>query len=281
MLICEFDRLRRAESDAAGTDPNSGGKKEDIESGDNPAREGDAEASPDSDEKLFNESQVNNIVRMRLERERAKLDKEVESRLKGLGFEDPEDAEASANWRTEKEEFLEQAAREKERLERELAERESRFDEEIDRHESEKRSWRGKYESLLVKAELTEAALKAGADPSNVDMIVTFVEGSVRLRSDGELQVVDKNGSSMLDPETGTQMTIGKFIKSFLSERPGLVRPASTKGAGTGAMGAKPARYTLDEIKEIAKADPEKYAELKKEGVVQAIYQKHLAERGR
>lgn len=271
MLICKFDRVCRAQSDTAGTDPNSGGKQEDIESGDR----------PDGSEKLFTESQVNKIVQARLERERAKIDREVEQRLSELGFDDLKEAEASLSWRQEKKEFLEKASREKEQLNNELTERESRFDEQLRRHEAEKRSWREKYESLLKKAELTQAAIKAGADPSNIDMIVTFTEGSVKLSGDGEFHVVEKDDSLMLDSETGTEISLGKFMRNFLSERPGLVRSAPSKGAGTGSLGSKPGRYTLDEIREIAKSDPKKYAELKNEGVVQAIYERHLAERGK
>lgn len=279
MLICEFDRVLRAESDASGSDPNSGGIKEESESGENPARQGDAVASPDGNEKLFTESQVNKIVQVRLERERAKIEKEVESRLKELGIESAEDAIASKDWRREKEEFLEKAARENDRLQHEFAERESRFSEQSRQREAEKREWRMKYESLLKRAELTQAALKAGADPANVDMIVTFTEGSVRLTDGGGFSVVETDGRPMLDPETGTEATVEKFMRGFLSERPGLVRPAPARGAGTGALGARPGKYTLDEIREIARTDPKKYAELKSEGVVQALYEKHLAEK--
>lgn len=268
MLICETDRMRCAESDAAGSDPNSGGKKEGI----------DSEENQDGNEKLFTESQVNKIVQLRLEKDRVRVDKEVENRLRELGIESAEDAAASKNWRREREEFLERAAREKELLQHEIAERESGFGELARQHEAEKREWRVKYETLLKRAELTQAALKAGADPANVDMIVTFTEGNVRV-ADGGFRVVETDGRPALDPETGTETTVEKFMRGFLSERPGLVRPAPAKGAGTGALGARPGKYTLDEIREIARNDPKKYAELKSEGVVQALYEKHLAER--
>jgi hypothetical protein len=268
MLICETDRMRCAESDAAGSDPNSGGKKEEI----------DSEENQDGSEKLFTESQVNKIVQLRLEKDRLRVDKEVENRLRELGIESAEDAAASKEWRRERDELLERTAREQELLRNELTERESRFGEQARMHEDEKREWRQKYELLLKRAELTQTALKAGADPANVDMIVTFTEGRVKV-TDGGFRVVDSDGRPALDPETGTETTLEKFMRGFLSERPGLVRPASTKGAGTGALGARPGKYTLDEIREIARSDPRKYAELKSEGVVQELYEKHLAEK--
>jgi phytoene dehydrogenase-like protein len=175
MLICEIDRVRRAESDAAGSDPNSGGKKEET----------DSEENQDGSEKLFTESQVNKIVQQRLEKDRLRVDKEVENKLKELGIESPEDAAASREWRREKEELIARTARERELLQSEIAERESRFGEQARKHEDEKREWRQKYESLLKRAELTQTALKAGADPANVDMIVTFTEGNVRVTDAG------------------------------------------------------------------------------------------------
>lgn len=268
MLICENDRMRRAESDAAGSDPNSGGKKEGL----------DSEENQDGNEKLFTESQVNKIVQLRLEKDRLRVEKEVENRLRELGIESAEDAAASKEWRREREELLERTAREKELLRHEIAEREIMFGEQERQHEAEKREWRVKHETLLKRAELTQAALKAGADPANVDMIVTFTEANVRV-ADGGFRVVGTDGRPALDPETGAETTVEKFMRGFLSERPGLVRPAPARGAGTGALGARPGKYTLDEIREIARSDPKKYAELKSEGVVQALYEKHLAER--
>jgi hypothetical protein len=260
--------VRRAESDAAGSDPNSGGKKEDK----------DSEENQDGGEKLFTESQVNKIVQLRLEKDRLRVDKEVENRLRELGIESAEDAAASREWRRERDDLLARTAREKELLQREIAEIQSRYGEQSRRHEAEKREWRVKYESLLKSAELTQAALKAGADPAIVDMIVTFTEGRVRI-SNGGFSVVDSDGRPVLDPETGAETTVEKFMRGFLSERPGLVRPASVKGAGTGALGARSGKYTLDEIREIARTDPKRYAELKSEGVVQELYDKHLAEK--
>ncbi len=144
MLICETDRLRCAESDAAGSDPNSGGKKEEI----------DSEENQDGNEQLFTESQVNKIVQLRLEKDRLRVEKEVESRLRELGIESAEDAAASKEWRHERDELLERTAREKELLQHEIAERESGFGERERQHEAEKREWRAKHETLLKRAEL-------------------------------------------------------------------------------------------------------------------------------
>jgi len=267
VCLADDSSLADQSRDEAGLDPNSGGKKEDETSG----------VNPEGNEKLFTEAQVNKIVQARLERERTKVDKEVEGRLKTLGLENPQDAESFTSLQKELEELKSENSLKVKSYESMIQERGRKFDEELRSHEAEKKNWRSKYETLRKRAELTETALKAGADPGNVDMIVTFTEGSVRVSEEGAFKVVNKDGGAMLDPDTGTEIALEKFMKNFLSERPGLVKAAYSKGAGTGALNAKSAKYTIDEIKDIAKADPKKYAELKKEGIVQAIYDRHLS----
>lgn len=257
-------------SNTTGDDPNSGGKEEDSV----------PENNLTGQEKMFTESQVNKIVQTRLERERSKIDKELEARIKKLGLDNEDEAQALGKWREERLELLRQSESQKEALEKVIADRDRRFDEELRLHESQKRQWQGKYESYRKKAELTQLALKAGADPENVDMIVTFTEGNIKLYDDGSVKVIETTGSAMIDPETGKEMGVQKFMTNFLSERPGLVKAGPLRGAGTGALNAKVDGYTLDDIKQIAKADPKKYRELKDEGIVQSIYQKHLSQKG-
>ena len=160
MVLEKYDRVCLADEgsladhglDEAGSDPNSGGKKEVETSG------------PDSEgnERLFTEQQVNKIVQTRLERERAKVDKEVEGRLKTLGLESAEDAESLTHLQNEIEELKNENSLKIKSFEGIIEERERRFDEELRAHEAEKRTWRTKYETLKKKAELTEIALKSG-----------------------------------------------------------------------------------------------------------------------
>lgn len=85
------------------------------------------------------------------------MDKEVENRLKELGIESPDDAEASREWRREGEELLENTSREQKLLRNEMAERESRLGERTRAHEAEKREWWLKY-CLLIKRAPTRGA---------------------------------------------------------------------------------------------------------------------------
>lgn len=249
-----------------GDDPNSGGKEEATLSEEN-----------SDQEKVFTESQVNKIVQTRLERERSKIEREVDARIKELGLDNQNEAQEMGRWRDERDQLLKQSSEQKESLEKAITDRDHRLNEELRHHETQKRQWQSKYESYRKKAELTQLALKAGADPENVDMIVTFTEQSIKLHDDGSVKVISDNGAALIDPETGQEMGVQKFMTNFLSERPGLVKAGRQRGAGTGVLTVKTSGYTIDEIKRIAKADPKKYKELKDEGIVQSIYQKHLA----
>jgi len=232
----------------------------------------------DSAEKVFTEADMNAELEARLESERGRVVADIEGRLRDAGVDGIDGVGELVKRLREKDEAAETLAGERARAIEEAGERERRFEHELRRHEGETREWRGKYESLLRRSELTQAALKAGADPSNVDMIVTFTEGSVKAVDGGGFQVVGKDGSPVLDPETGSGMTIEKYMRGFLSERPGLVKSSQARGAGTGALGGAQGRYTLEEIREIARTDPKRYAELKSEGVVQEVYERHLKE---
>lgn len=255
-----------ATNDDAGTDPNSGGKME-----------AEVSDSISDREKMFTESQVNKIVQTRLERERSKIDREVEARIKQLGLDSENEAQALGKWREERDQLLRQSTEQKESLEKAIAEREKRITDELRHHETQKHNLQRKYESYRKKAELTQLALKAGADPENVDMIVTFTEANIKLGDDGAIRVINQSGTALIDPDTGQEMGVQKFMTKFLSDRPGLVKAGRLIGAGTGALGSKTQGYSLDEIKQIAKADPKRYKELKDDGVVQSIYQKHLS----
>jgi len=238
----------------------------------------DSAAGDSAEERVFTEADLNAEIEARVESERGRVVAEVEGRLREAGVDGIDGVSELVKRLKEKEEAAETLTGERARAVEEAGERERRFEHELRRHEDETREWRLKYESLLKRSELTQAALKAGAEPSNVDMIVTFTEGSVKAADGGGFQVVGNDGGPMLDPETGSGMTVERYMRGFLSERPGLVRPSQARGAGTGALGGAQGRYTLEEIREIARTDPKRYAELKGEGVVQEVYERHLRE---
>lgn len=133
-------------------------------------------------------------------------------------------------------------------------------------------------EKVFTEAELN-AELEARLENERGRIAAEFEDG---LRSAGAegggFQLVEKDGGAALDPETGKEMTVERYMHWFLSERPGLVRPSQARGAGTGTLGGSQGRYSLEEISEIARTDPKRYTELKGEGVVQEVYERHLKE---
>ena len=65
-------------------------------------------------------------------------------------------------------------------------------------------------------------------------------------------------------------MTLETYMKSFLSERPGLLKSSGSQGAGShGSKGAQ--GYTLEDIRRIASTDMAKYKQLAEDGTVKAV----------
>jgi len=156
-----------------GKGDGAGGVKEDSAAGDS------------AEERVFTEAELNAEIEARVESERLGFTKEFEDRLREAGVDGIDGVSELVKRLREKEEAAETFAGERARAVEEAGECERRFEHELRRHEDETREWRVKYESLLKRSELTQAALKAGAEPSNVDMIVTFTEGSVKAADGG------------------------------------------------------------------------------------------------
>ena len=127
-----------------------------------------------------------------------------------------------------------------------------------------------KYDSYRKKIALTNVALKAGADHSNIDMIVNFIEKDINVIDDLTFQVVDYTGQPRLDPESGKEITLESFVKGFLDERPGLLQNSGTSGAGSSG-GKAGSKITMDELRNIAANDPARYKELRDDGTIQKV----------
>lgn len=169
------------------------------------------EDSTPVEEKMIPQSQVDNIVKTRLAREREKYS----------------DYEELAKFKTEYEKRKEIETQ--------------RTLEEEKRYEELKKSWNekeGQYKSLLGEKEkeiesirisnsISSAVLKNNAYPDAVDLLKS--RAVVR---DGKVMIVgtDANGMSQ-------EMTIDEGVKSFLNERPYLVKASSTNGSGTPTVG--------------------------------------------
>ncbi len=205
-----------------------------------------------------------------------KADELFRAKLVEMGLEDGNALEEFNKWRGDSKRMAETLEGERGEFEKKIAHMEQEHRAELVKEREDKQSWKQKYEAYKKRAVITEAAMKAGADPENVDMIVSFTEGYIAIGDDESTRITAEDGGPRLDPETGKEMSIAAYMREFLNNRPGLARATESRGAGTGSVKSKNGIYTLEDIKQIAKTDPKRYAELKKEGVVDTLYNRHL-----
>lgn len=232
--------------------------------------------SPEPKGEVYTKEQMENYfnsnmaaARRKWEKEKSELEKNFYTKL---GISGPEEVERLNSLREEAEKAELRKQEEKGQYQKILDDTKRKYEDQIKLMEAEKSGLHDKYVSYKKRVALQDAALKAGADPGNIDMIVNFTERVVNLIDDNTFQVIDHNNEPMLDPDNGGEISIENYMKRFLSDRPGLLKASGIPGAGS-AGGGRPGhvKYTPAEIKHIAETDPAKYAELRKDGTVQAV----------
>ena len=232
-------------------------------------------------ERTYTQEQLENLIKSRVDR----LNKQYETKLKNreqdiltkYGFESEDDIARLNQVREEMEKAEQRKLEEKGKFDQILTEKEKKYSEMVQKERAEKEAAEIKYQSYRKRDALTNAALKAGADPDSIDIIVTFTERSVKMDGDEKFHVVDVNGEPELDHDTGSEITLDKFMKGFLEKRPNLLKSTGTSGAGTGAS-ARVGKYTMEDIQKIASTDLPKYKELVKDGTVDAVMRKHTGQ---
>ena len=224
----------------------------------------------ETQEATFTQDQLNNHVhhaKKKWDKEKQSLKQDVYSEL---GIKGPEDIERLTSLQ-EKLDHEEQGKLEaKGQFDKILDAQKKKSSDEISTLKSENVDISSKYDSYRKKIALTNVALKAGADHSNIDMIVNFIEKDIKDVDDLTFQVVDYDGQPRLDPESGKEITLETFVKGFLDDRPGLLQDSGTSGAGSSG-GSRGSKMNLDQLREIAAEDQTKYAELRADGTAQRI----------
>ena len=197
-------------------------------------------------EDFFNKSQVDDIVKERLARERRKIYKE-------LGTEDLNAAKLSLQEKQEKE--------------LEIKKQRGEFDEimktQADKSNSEIANLKTQLEQIKINDSLLSSASK---HRSNVpDQVVQLLKSNVKLNDEGKVEVLAENKQPRYNTK-GELLSVDEYVQEFLTQNPHF-QAATPSGSGSvsnvGKVDAKP--FNIADLDMTNPEDRKRYAEYRKE----------------
>ena len=197
-------------------------------------------------EDSFNKSQVDDIVKERLARERRKIYKE-------LGTEDINVAKS--------------ALQEKQEKELEIKKQRGEFDEIIkqqaDKSNAEIANLKTQLEQIKINDSLLSSASK---HRSNVpDQVVQLLKSNVKLNDEGKVEVLAENKQPRYNTK-GELLSVDEYVQEFLTQNPHF-QAATPSGSGSvsnvGKVDAKP--FNIADLDMTNPEDRKRYAEYRKE----------------
>ena len=197
-------------------------------------------------EDSFNKSQVVDIVKERLARERRKIYKE-------LGTEDINVAKS--------------ALQEKQEKELEIKKQRGEFDEIIkqqaDKSNAEIANLKTQLEQIKINDSLLSSASK---HRSNVpDQVVQLLKSNVKLNDEGKVEVLAENKQPRYNTK-GELLSVDDYVQEFLTQNPHF-QAATPSGSGSvsnvGKVDAKP--FNIADLDMTNPEDRKRYAEYRKE----------------
>ena len=197
-------------------------------------------------EDSFNKSQVDDIVKERLARERRKIYKE-------LGTEDINVAKS--------------ALQEKQEKELDIKKQRGEFDEIIkqqaDKSNAEIANLKTQLEQIKINDSLLSSASK---HRSNVpDQVVQLLKSNVKLNDEGKVEVLAENKQPRYNTK-GELLSVDDYVQEFLTQNPHF-QAATPSGSGSvsnvGKVDAKP--FNIADLDMTKPEDRKRYAEYKKE----------------
>ena len=197
-------------------------------------------------EDSFNKSQVDDIVKERLARERRKIYKE-------LGTEDINVAKS--------------ALQEKQEKELEIKKQRGEFDEimktQADKSNSEIANLKTQLEQIKINDSLLSSASK---HRSNVpDQVVQLLKSNVKLNDEGKVEVLAENKQPRYNTK-GELLSVDDYVQEFLTQNPHF-QAATPSGSGSvsnvGKVDAKP--FNIADLDMTKPEDRKQYAEYRKE----------------
>jgi len=222
-------------------------KTESVENTATQTKAGEVKASEtQSENKVFTEEQVENIVQRRLER----FKKSISNKLDGVDIE-------------EAKKLLE----EKKQKEIELAKQRGEFDKVLKETVSKKDDKIKQLESELSKIRIDETLVNVASGLKAVKPaeVKQLLRNSVRLNENGAVEVINDNGTPRYS-DKGEPMTVNELVSDYLKNNPHHVT-ATPSGAGSKAQigGATPKPLNIGALDLSKPEDRKLYSEYRKQ----------------
>ena len=193
-------------------------------------------------EPLFNQTQVNNIIKSRLESEKAKQQKALEEQKKLVDDQEKERQVKDAKTKADLENLMKQRIKEK--------------DDEINRMKS------------MIKTEKVDNSVMSVASKMNAinpQQIVQLMKNSIKLTDDNRIEILDKHSNTRYN-DKGELLTIEESVKEFLDANPHFSQGSkSGVGSQSSVEGKTVKPFSIQDL-DMSKADDRKrYAEYRKQ----------------
>jgi hypothetical protein len=180
--------------------------------------------------KTFTQDEVNALMA----RTKSQLEKKYTSRYEDLG--DPDELR----------DIVQQHRKSKEDYQLKRGEFEKVLQEKLSAKDAEIQKRDRLIEEFRLNTPIVDAAARFRA--VNPEQIKTLIRNNVRLNSEGEVEVLDKDGKVKYD-DRGQRLTVDTYVQSWLAENPHFVQPTPSTTATRSNVG-----FTQDKL-DITKLD--------------------------
>jgi|TARA_B100001939_G_C16917391_1_gene607606 hypothetical protein len=193
-------------------------------------------------EQLFNQEQVNNIIKSRLESEKAKYQRQLDEQKKAEEEVVKQKQIADAKTKADLEKLMQQRIAEKEA--------------EIQKFKSE------------IKKEKIDNSLLSVASKNNAinpQQVVDLVKNQIRLSDDNRIEVLDNNNNIRYN-QAGELLTIEEKVQEFLKANPHFsLSGKSGVGSQSSVEGKTVKPFNIQDLDMSKPEDRKRYAEYRKE----------------
>ena len=193
-------------------------------------------------EATFTQSQVNNIIKSRLESEKAKQQKALEEQKKLVEDQEKERQVKDAKTKADLENLMKQRIKEK--------------DDEINRMKN------------MIKVEKVDNSVMSVASKMNAinpQQIVQLMKNNIKLTDDNRIEILDKHNNTRYN-DKGELLTIEESVKEFLDANPPFSQGSkSGVGSQSSVEGKTVKPFSIQDLDMSKEEDRKKYAEYRKQ----------------